>query len=238
MRHENSSILELDGKEVSEFTPSKPREKWLRKRTHVKIRVGIRGFRALRSSVCEDCFHQIKTWVYPLLCNKISSNILKCLKEILKKKPKESVTCVFSFISLTHSTERDCQPPCKWRCIHRRQSAGRVGSLHVWPSGHGHFGRGKGKHTVTQTDVSAAFVISVCVSIQCLLSNSVQVDLHIMTQPPSGEWVYFNTEVTNSSGRVSFTIPEDKRLGIGVYPVKMVVRWVPVSNSDSVSYFS
>lgn len=40
MRHENSSILELDGKEVSEFTPSKPREKWLRKRTHVKIRVG------------------------------------------------------------------------------------------------------------------------------------------------------------------------------------------------------
>lgn len=41
MRHENSSILELDGKEVSEFTPSKPREKWLRKRTHVKIRVGV-----------------------------------------------------------------------------------------------------------------------------------------------------------------------------------------------------
>lgn len=46
-----------------------------------------------------------------------------------------------------------------------------------------------------------------------------------MTQPPSGEWVYFNTEVTNSSGRVSFVVPEEKRLGIGVYPVKMVVRW-------------
>lgn len=42
MRHENSSVLELDGKEVSVFTPSKPREKWLRKRTHVKLRV--RGF--------------------------------------------------------------------------------------------------------------------------------------------------------------------------------------------------
>lgn len=39
MRHESSGILELDGKEVSEFTPSKPREKWLRKRTHVKLRV-------------------------------------------------------------------------------------------------------------------------------------------------------------------------------------------------------
>lgn len=58
----------------------------------------------------------------------------------------------------------------------------------------------------------------------CFLFIPAQVDLHIMTQPPSGEWVYFNTEVTNSSGRVSFVIPEDKRLGIGVYPVKMVVR--------------
>lgn len=46
-----------------------------------------------------------------------------------------------------------------------------------------------------------------------------------MTQPPSGEWVYFNTELTNSSGRVSYVIPESKRLGIGVYPVKMVVRY-------------
>ncbi|MEQ2177365.1 Membrane-associated phosphatidylinositol transfer protein 2 [Goodea atripinnis] len=54
--------------------------------------------------------------------------------------------------------------------------------------------------------------------------NGKEIDLHIMTQPPSGEWVYFNTQVTQSSGRVSFNIAEDKRLGIGVYPVKMVVR--------------
>ncbi|KAJ8380254.1 hypothetical protein SKAU_G00010320 [Synaphobranchus kaupii] len=51
-----------------------------------------------------------------------------------------------------------------------------------------------------------------------------KVDIHIMTQPPSGEWVYFETELTNSSGRISYIIPESKRLGIGVYPVKMVVR--------------
>ncbi|KAF3850788.1 hypothetical protein F7725_012560 [Dissostichus mawsoni] len=51
-----------------------------------------------------------------------------------------------------------------------------------------------------------------------------KVDLHIMTQPPSGEWIYFDTEVTNSSGRVSFVVPDDKRLGIGVYPIKMVIR--------------
>uniref|UniRef100_A0A3P8W177 Phosphatidylinositol transfer protein membrane associated 2 n=1 Tax=Cynoglossus semilaevis TaxID=244447 RepID=A0A3P8W177_CYNSE len=51
-----------------------------------------------------------------------------------------------------------------------------------------------------------------------------KVDLHIMTKPPSGEWVFFDTGMTNSGGRLSFIIPEDKRLGIGVYPVKMVVR--------------
>lgn len=49
-----------------------------------------------------------------------------------------------------------------------------------------------------------------------------------MTQPPSGEWLYLDTLVTNSSGRVSYTIPETHRLGVGVYPVKMVVRYVPL----------
>ncbi|XP_071487163.1 protein retinal degeneration B-like [Diadema antillarum] len=51
-----------------------------------------------------------------------------------------------------------------------------------------------------------------------------KVDIHIMTQPPSGEWVHFATEVTSSNGRVSYTIPESRRLGQGIYPVKMVVR--------------
>lgn len=55
-----------------------------------------------------------------------------------------------------------------------------------------------------------------------------QVDVHIMMQPPSGEWLYLDTLVTNSSGRVSYTIPETHRLGVGVYPVKMVVRYVPL----------
>lgn len=58
-----------------------------------------------------------------------------------------------------------------------------------------------------------------------LLCYFLQIDIHIMTQPPSGEWVYFDTELTNSSGRVSYVIPENKRLSIGVYPVKMVVRY-------------
>ncbi|XP_069379866.1 membrane-associated phosphatidylinositol transfer protein 2-like isoform X5 [Paralichthys olivaceus] len=127
MRHENSSILELDGKEVSEFTPSKPREKWLRKRTHVKIRNVTANHRVNDAVLNEDS--------------------------------QQVVTGRFMYGPLDMVT----------------------------------------------------------------LAGE-KVDLHIMTQPPSGEWVYFNTEVTNSSGRVSFILPEDKRLGIGVYPVKMVVR--------------
>ncbi|KAJ3606018.1 hypothetical protein NHX12_028061 [Muraenolepis orangiensis] len=127
MRHENASILELDGKEVSEFTPSKPREKWLRKRTQVKIRNVTANHR-----VCDAVFSEDGAQV---------------------------VTGRFMYgpldmVSLTGE----------------------------------------------------------------------KIDIHIMTQPPSGEWVYFDTELTSSSGRVSYTIPDSKRLSIGVYPVKMVVR--------------
>ncbi|XP_032434571.1 membrane-associated phosphatidylinositol transfer protein 2 isoform X5 [Xiphophorus hellerii] len=127
MRHENSSILELDGKEVSEFTPSKPREKWLRKRTHVKIR-----------NVTAN--HRVNDAVFP-------------------EDSQQVITGRFMYGPLDMVT----------------------------------------------------------------LAGE-KVDLHIMTQPPSGEWVFFSTQVTQSSGRVSFNIPEEKRLGIGVYPVKMVVR--------------
>ncbi|XP_023699083.1 membrane-associated phosphatidylinositol transfer protein 2 isoform X4 [Paramormyrops kingsleyae] len=127
MRHENSSILELDGKEVSEFTPSKPREKWLRKRTHVKIRNVTANHRVNDAVFTED--------------------------------GQQVVTGRFMY-----------------------------GPLDM----------------VTLTGE--------------------KVDIHIMTQPPSGEWIYFATELTNNSGRVSYVIPESKRLGIGVYPVKMVVR--------------
>ncbi|XP_032953501.1 membrane-associated phosphatidylinositol transfer protein 2 isoform X6 [Rhinolophus ferrumequinum] len=127
MRHDNSSILELDGKEVSVFTPSKPREKWQRKRTHVKLRNVTANHR-----------------INDALANEDGPQVL----------------------------------------------AGRFmyGPLDM----------------VTLTGE--------------------KVDVHIMMQPPSGEWLYLDTLVTNSSGRVSYTIPETHRLGVGVYPVKMVVR--------------
>uniref|UniRef100_A0A8D1RZ43 DDHD domain-containing protein n=1 Tax=Sus scrofa TaxID=9823 RepID=A0A8D1RZ43_PIG len=51
-----------------------------------------------------------------------------------------------------------------------------------------------------------------------------KVDVYIMTQPLSGKWIHFGTEVTNSSGRLTFPVPPERALGIGVYPVRMVVR--------------
>ncbi|CAL8318284.1 unnamed protein product [Lota lota] len=127
MRHENASILELDGKEVSEFTPSKPREKWLRKRTQVKIRNVTANHR-----VCDAVF---------------SEDVAQLVTGRFMYGPLDMVTL-----------------------------------------------------------------------------TGEKIDIHIMTQPPSGEWVYFDTELTSSSGRISYTIPDSKRLSTGVYPVKMVVR--------------
>uniref|UniRef100_A0A8C7QF61 DDHD domain-containing protein n=1 Tax=Oncorhynchus mykiss TaxID=8022 RepID=A0A8C7QF61_ONCMY len=51
-----------------------------------------------------------------------------------------------------------------------------------------------------------------------------KVDILLMTQPQSGRWVHFDTEVTTSSGRVVYTIPKSKKLATGVYPIKMMVK--------------
>uniref|UniRef100_A0AAY4DXD5 DDHD domain-containing protein n=1 Tax=Denticeps clupeoides TaxID=299321 RepID=A0AAY4DXD5_9TELE len=120
-------VSSLDGTEVSEFTPSKPREKWQRKRTHVKIRNVTANHRVNDAVFAED--------------------------------GQQTVTGRFMYGPLDMVT----------------------------------------------------------------LAGE-KVDIHIMTQPPSGEWEYFGTEVTSSSGRVCCTIPEEKRLRVGVYPIKMVVR--------------
>ncbi|XP_055296893.1 protein retinal degeneration B isoform X2 [Sitodiplosis mosellana] len=51
-----------------------------------------------------------------------------------------------------------------------------------------------------------------------------RVDIHVMKEPPGGEWTLLATEITDKSGRIIYTIPTDKSLGYGIYPVKMVVR--------------
>ncbi|XP_032304294.1 membrane-associated phosphatidylinositol transfer protein 3 isoform X5 [Coturnix japonica] len=62
-----------------------------------------------------------------------------------------------------------------------------------------------------------------------------KVDIFVMTEPSSGRWVYFDTEISNSSGRISYSIPKQKRLRIGVYPIKMVVRG---DQSSATSYLT
>uniref|UniRef100_A0A4X2MCH2 Membrane-associated phosphatidylinositol transfer protein 3 n=1 Tax=Vombatus ursinus TaxID=29139 RepID=A0A4X2MCH2_VOMUR len=51
-----------------------------------------------------------------------------------------------------------------------------------------------------------------------------KVDIFVMAEPSSGRWLFLDTEITNSSGRITYSVPRPKRLGVGVYPIKMVVR--------------
>ena len=46
-----------------------------------------------------------------------------------------------------------------------------------------------------------------------------------MSYPPAGEWNLIDTGITGSGGRLSFTVPDERKLGVGIYPVKMVVRY-------------
>lgn len=58
-----------------------------------------------------------------------------------------------------------------------------------------------------------------------------KVDIHLMKNIRSGEWTFLSTEFTDKSGRVSYTIPEDKTLTCGLYPVKIVVRYLSNVNT-------
>ncbi|KAJ8680190.1 hypothetical protein QAD02_015977 [Eretmocerus hayati] len=51
-----------------------------------------------------------------------------------------------------------------------------------------------------------------------------KVDIHIMKDNRSGEWILYSTELTDKNGRITYQIPSDKALGYGLYPVKMIVR--------------
>ncbi|XP_028400349.1 protein retinal degeneration B-like isoform X2 [Dendronephthya gigantea] len=51
-----------------------------------------------------------------------------------------------------------------------------------------------------------------------------KVDIYLMSFPPAGEWTLIDTVTTGSGGRASFTLPEESKLGVGIYPAKMVAR--------------
>ncbi|XP_011060769.1 PREDICTED: protein retinal degeneration B isoform X10 [Acromyrmex echinatior] len=60
-----------------------------------------------------------------------------------------------------------------------------------------------------------------------------KVDIHIMKNAPAGEWTYLSTEITDKNGRIIYKIPDDKMLGYGLYPIKMIVR----GDHTSVDFF-
>ncbi|XP_041763782.1 protein retinal degeneration B isoform X1 [Anopheles merus] len=51
-----------------------------------------------------------------------------------------------------------------------------------------------------------------------------RVDIHVMRDPPAGEWQLLSTETTDKNGRVSYIVPAEQACGYGIFPVKMVVR--------------
>ena len=48
-----------------------------------------------------------------------------------------------------------------------------------------------------------------------------KVDIHVMRDVNIGEWVQIATEVTDKAGRITHTIPDEKSLGYGLYPIKV-----------------
>ena len=50
------------------------------------------------------------------------------------------------------------------------------------------------------------------------------VDIYVMRSAPYGEWAFFDTVETDGHGRVRYTISDQRKLPIGLHPVKLVVR--------------
>ncbi|KAL8584719.1 hypothetical protein ACOMHN_035639 [Nucella lapillus] len=61
-------------------------------------------------------------------------------------------------------------------------------------------------------------------SLDIVTLSGEKVDINVMTQPSSGDWVHVGTGITDSHGRLTFTLDDSQRLSHGMYPVKCVVR--------------
>ena len=51
-----------------------------------------------------------------------------------------------------------------------------------------------------------------------------KIDIHIMKEPPAGDWILVATELTDKHGRVTVTLSKKHTMGYGIYPVRMLVR--------------
>ncbi|CAF3635294.1 unnamed protein product [Rotaria socialis] len=56
----------------------------------------------------------------------------------------------------------------------------------------------------------------------CLANE--KVNIYVMRSAPYGEWILLDTIETDTHGRIRYTISADKRLPLGLHPVKLVVR--------------
>ena len=61
-------------------------------------------------------------------------------------------------------------------------------------------------------------IIIIIIIIMAALSSE-KVDVHIMKEPPSGEWTFLTTETTDRNGRVQCSLAQKDAMGYGVYPV-------------------
>uniref|UniRef100_A0A1I8JM68 DDHD domain-containing protein n=1 Tax=Macrostomum lignano TaxID=282301 RepID=A0A1I8JM68_9PLAT len=50
------------------------------------------------------------------------------------------------------------------------------------------------------------------------------IDVHSLSQPPSGDWTYLGSGRTDSHGKLSFALPTDRRLPLGSHTLKLVAR--------------
>nr|QDR50953.1 retinal degeneration B [Heliconius melpomene] len=51
-----------------------------------------------------------------------------------------------------------------------------------------------------------------------------KVDVHMIKDPPAGEWTLLATVVTDKTGRIAYTLSDKQSVGCGIYPVRVVVR--------------
>ena len=64
-------------------------------------------------------------------------------------------------------------------------------------------------------------IITIIITIIIIMAalSSELVDVHIMKEPPSGEWTFLTTETTDRNGRVQCSLAQKDAMGYGVYPV-------------------
>lgn len=247
---EKEELQPEESEESSIYSPAIPREKWQRKRTQVKIRVCARWPSGAQPSAQADYGPGVMPgWSHSLVgpvcllgvsfgsvqaaepamslqnvtANHRASDVIVCegKAQVLSGRfmygPLDVVTLTGEKVPWACGGHQD--PTEQHRDVERVQD---------WC----HHSRGRDVLNRTLCGTGER-VVRTCRlggaagsvgSVHAQLFSLSQVDIYIMTQPLSGKWLYYGTEVTSGSGRLTFTIPPDKALAIGIYPVRMVVR--------------